>query len=79
MDLFDAIAERDQTHAPLAARIRPRTFDEFVGQQHLLAPGQAFRREIEEDRLRSMILWGPPGCGKTTLARMVARMSESVF
>ena len=52
---------------PLAARMRPRTLDEFVGQEHLIGPGRALRRAIEADALPSMILWGPPGSGKTTL------------
>ena len=57
--------------APLAERMRPRTFDEFVGQQDLLAPGMPLREAIERDRLQSIILWGPPGTGKTTLARII--------
>ncbi len=65
--------------APLAARMRPRTLDEIVGQQHLLAPGRALRRSIEEDRITSMIFWGPPGSGKTTLAEVIARMTRSHF
>jgi putative ATPase len=62
---------------PLAERMRPRTLDEFVGQAALLGPGQPLRVAIESDQLGSMILWGPPGCGKTTLARLIARSTHS--
>jgi putative ATPase len=65
--------------APLAARMRPRTLDEFAGQEELIGPGTPLRRSIEEDRLTSMIFWGPPGCGKSTLAGIVARMTASAF
>ncbi len=65
--------------APLAARMRPRTIEEFVGQERLLAPGSALRRAIEEGRAHSMILHGPPGAGKTTLARLVAEASGAAF
>ena len=64
---------------PLAARMRPRTLDEFVGQEHLLAPGKPLRRAIEQGSVGSMILWGPPGTGKTTLARLLATTSDRVF
>ena len=74
--LFAREAERDQ---PLAARMRPRSLDEFVGQEHLVGPGRALRRAIEADRLPSMVLWGPPGSGKTTLAAVVARQTRSHF
>jgi putative ATPase len=65
--------------APLAARMRPRTLDEYVGQQHLLASGKALRKLIERDEIGSIILWGPPGTGKTTLARIIAERTHSVF
>src|SRR3979490_1499634 len=65
--------------APLAERMRPRTFDEFVGQEELLAPGKPLREAIERDRLQSIILWGPPGTGKTTLARIVADTTKARF
>ena len=64
---------------PLAARMRPRTLDEILGQEHLLAPGRVLRRSIEEDRIPSMILWGPPGSGKTTLAEVIARLTHAHF
>jgi putative ATPase len=65
--------------APLAARMRPRTLDEFVGQQHILGPGRALRELIEKDEVGSIILWGPPGTGKTTLARIIAGRTRSTF
>jgi len=64
---------------PLAERMRPRTLDEFCGQQHLLGPGKALRVMIETDRIPSLIFWGPPGCGKTTLAHIVAHATGSRF
>ena len=64
---------------PLAARMRPRSLDEFVGQEHLVGQDHELRRAIEEDRVGSMILWGPPGSGKTTLARLIARVTSSHF
>jgi putative ATPase len=64
---------------PLAARMRPRSLDEILGQEHLLAPGRALRRALEADRVPSMVLWGPPGSGKTTLADVIARLTHSRF
>lgn len=79
-DLFTAAAEqRLQTRSPLAARLRPRNLDDVVGQRHLLAPGRPLRSLIESDRLSSVIFWGPPGTGKTSLARLVAATTEKVF
>jgi len=66
-------------HQPLAERMRPRTLDEFIGQEKLLGPGKALRLQIENDDLGSMLFWGPPGCGKTTLARLIARLTRSEF
>jgi putative ATPase len=65
--------------APLAERMRPRALDDFVGQEHLLGPGAPLRVQIESDRVQSMILWGPPGCGKTTLARLIAGLTRATF
>jgi len=64
---------------PLAERMRPTTLEDFVGQQHILAPGKPLRRQIERDQLTSIILWGPPGVGKTTLARIIARLTHCDF
>src|SRR3954465_2869971 len=68
----DGVPVVNRAKAPLAERMRPRTFDEFVGQQALLAPGKPLREAIERDLLQSIILWFPPGTGKTTLARIIA-------
>src|SRR5436190_12407204 len=79
-DLFAAAVEERLAHrAPLPARLRPRSLDEVVGQQHLLGNGKPLRVLIESDRLSSLILWGPPGTGKTTIARLVAGVSEKAF
>ena len=80
MSLFAKIeADAVAATAPLAERMRPRTLEEFAGQQALLGPGKPLRVAIESDDLGSMILWGPPGCGKTTLARLIARRTHSEF
>ena len=79
-DLFTEAAKARQTDsAPLAVRVRPRTLDDLVGQQHVLGEGSALRLAIEEDRTPSMILFGPPGTGKTTTARIVAERTGAVF
>ena len=79
-DLFSAaVADRLRAQAPLAARLRPRTLDESVGQEHLIAQGAPLRKLIEADRLSSVILWGPPGTGKTTLAEVVASSTNRAF
>jgi putative ATPase len=75
----EAAKTRAARHAPLAARMRPQSLDEFVGQEHIIGPGKVLRRAIEEDKLPSIVLWGPPGSGKTTLARIIASMTRSHF
>jgi putative ATPase len=80
MSLFAKLEpEQIAPNAPLAERMRPRSLEEFAGQQALLGPGKPLRVAIETDDLGSMILWGPPGCGKTTLARLIARRTHSEF
>ena len=79
-DLFaDAAAQRAAENAPLAMRLRPTTLDEFVGQEHVLGEGSALRRAIAEDRVPSAVFFGPPGVGKTTLARIVAASTGAAF
>ena len=88
MSLFDALpgdpayaneTTSDLRQRPLAERMRPRTLDEFVGQEHLLGPGKALRLQLETDDTTSMILWGPPGVGKTTLAKIIAHTTKATF
>ena len=80
MSLFEADEQQNLRAArPLAARMRPRTLDEFVGQQQFLAPGKLLRRLIQSDKLGSLIFYGPPGTGKTSLARLLASAGKSRF
>ncbi|RQW79973.1 MAG: AAA family ATPase, partial [Geobacter sp.] len=79
-DLFEARRkELTEKEAPLAARMRPRTLDEFIGQAHIVGPGRLLRRAIQADQLSSVIFYGPPGTGKTTLARIIANTTRAHF
>ena len=79
-DLFsDAASDASARGAPLAARLRPRTLDEFVGQSAVVGPGTALRSAIERDEISSLILYGPAGCGKTSLARLIANTTKAAF
>ena len=80
MDLFDSRHTEDKSlFRPLADRMRPETLDDFVGQEHLTAKGSLLQKAIEDDRVFSLLLWGPPGCGKTTLAGIIARATKAEF
>src|SRR5512133_1159179 len=82
MSLFQSMPSADSGHDrshPLADRMRPRTLDEFVGQEHLVGPAKPLRTQIERDDTGSLIFWGPPGTGKTTLAKIIARMTKADF
>src|SRR5262250_2807243 len=81
MGLFSGLPEPETPAGlqPLAERMRPRSLDEFIGQEKLLGPGKPLRMQIESDNIGSMLFWGPPGCGKTTLARVIARLTHAEF
>jgi len=82
VSLFQSISQPDESNdksRPLAERMRPRTLDEFVGQEHILGPGKSLRVQIERDDTGSLIFWGPPGVGKTTLANIIAHMTHAEF
>ena len=73
------VTETAAAQAPLAARMRPRTLEDVVGQDHIIGPGKLLRRAIVADRMGSIILYGPPGCGKTSLAEVIARVTQRYF
>jgi putative ATPase len=79
MNLFQPIPDARTTQSPLADRMRPRNLDEYVGQEHLVGPGKPLRLQMERDDAGSMLFWGPPGTGKTTLAKIIAAMSKAEF
>src|SRR5256885_15757106 len=82
-DLFETTTQKTEAaadaSAPLSTRMRPRTLDEFVGQEHIIGPGKLLRRAIEADRISSIIFYGPPGTGKTTLAQIIANATQAKF
>jgi putative ATPase len=75
----DLFARPGQAYQPLAARMRPQTLVQYLGQDHILGPGKPLRVALEQGHLHSMILWGPPGVGKTSLARLITGQMEAVF
>src|SRR5512135_3679072 len=79
MDLFDKDNAKAKGYEPLASRLRPRALDDFIGQEEILGPDKLLRRLIESDKISSLILYGPPGCGKTTLALIISEKTKSRF
>ncbi|MDE7018581.1 MAG: AAA family ATPase, partial [Lachnospiraceae bacterium] len=79
LTMFDAMPDGRIETIPLASRLRPQTLEEFFGQEHLLGQGKMLRQLIEKDQISSMIFWGPPGVGKTTLAGIIAKRTKADF
>ncbi|TET12707.1 AAA family ATPase, partial [Candidatus Aerophobetes bacterium] len=79
MDLFHPEEKKIKPQVPLADRMRPETLEEFVGQEHIVGEGRILQKMIKEDKIVSIIFWGPPGSGKTTLARIIAHLTKSHF
>ncbi|MCK5310850.1 MAG: AAA family ATPase, partial [Desulfobacteraceae bacterium] len=79
MDLFESETGNDNLVSPLADRIRPKTLDQLAGQEHITKKGELLQRAIVNDNLFSIILWGPPGCGKTTIATIIANETKADF
>ena len=79
MELFDNFEKNKLNNTPLADRIRPERLEDFVGQEKIIGPGKPLRQAIENDERQSIILWGPPGSGKTTLAKIIAKMTKAHF
>lgn len=79
MEQLSLFTQEINLSAPLASRLRPQTLDDYIGQEHLVGKGKVLRQMLEKDRISSMVFWGPPGVGKTTLARIIARMTRSSF
>lgn len=79
MEQLSLFTQETDLNAPLASRLRPQTLDDYIGQEHLVGPGRMLRQMLQTDRISSMIFWGPPGVGKTTLARIIANMTHSSF
>ncbi len=79
MEQLSLFTQETGLNAPLASRLRPRTLEDYIGQEHLVGPGKMLRQMLQTDRISSMIFWGPPGVGKTTLARIIANMTHSSF
>ena len=79
MEQLSLFAQEIEQNAPLASRLRPESLDDYIGQEHLVGKGKILRQMLDTDRISSMIFWGPPGVGKTTLARIIAHRTRAAF
>ena len=77
MEQLSLFTQETDLNAPLASRLRPQSLDDYIGQEHLMGKGKMLRQMLDTDKISSMIFWGPPGVGKTTLARIIANMTHS--